>query len=244
MGVRRKGREYALQMLFAMDLTEYQPDAVFAGYHTIQDLNRDAFFVARRVVDDIYGHIQEIDGALSGYAKNWKIPRMAVVDRNLLRLGLYEIMFHPETPFPVILHEALEICEEFSEADSCQFVKGILDAAGRDLRPNDVGRKAAKKKEADAHPKGEGGEKPVAADATTDAAPGGEQGTADKDSEASKDGNGGEDCNDGNGGEDGKDGGGGEDTEGSQNAQGNGGGEDTEGSQNAQDNGDSEGGAE
>jgi N utilization substance protein B len=183
MGVRRKGREYALQMLFAMDLTEYQPDEVFAGYHTIQDLNRDAFFVARRVVDDIYGHIQKIDGALSGYAKNWKIPRMAVVDRNLLRLGLYEIMFHPETPFPVILHEAIEICEEFSEADSCQFVKGILDAAGRDLRPNDVGRKAAKKKEATAPPSSEGTEKPAA----TDEEPSREQETAAKESEDSKD---------------------------------------------------------
>jgi hypothetical protein len=107
----------------------------------------------------------------------------------------------------VILHEAVEICEEFSEADSCQFVKGILDAAGRDLRPNDIGRKAAKKKEADARPKGEGGEKPVAADAAPDAAPGGEQETTDKD------------------GGDGKDGDGGEDTEGSQNAQDGGGGE-------------------
>jgi hypothetical protein len=85
----------------------------------------------------------------------------------------------------VILHEAVEICEEFSEADSCQFVKGILDAAGRDLRPNDVGRKASKKKEADAHPKGEGGERPTAA-AAPDVAPGGEQGTADKDNNDSQ----------------------------------------------------------
>jgi len=164
MGVRRKGREYALQMLFAMDVTEYQPDEIFAGYHTIQDLNRDAFFVARRMVDDIYGHIQEIDAMLSGYAKNWKIHRMAVVDRNLLRLGLYEIMFRPETPFPVILHEALDICEEFSEMDSCQFVKGILDAAGHDLRPDHTSKKTTKKVETNAPTKGERGDKPSETD--------------------------------------------------------------------------------
>jgi N utilization substance protein B len=145
MGVRRKGREYALQMLFAMDVAECQPEEAFAGYHAIQDLNRDALLMARRTVDDIHGHIQEIDGALSGYAKNWKIPRMAVVDRNLLRLCLYEIMFRPDIPFPVTLHEAVEICEEFSEPESCQFVKGILDAAGREHRPNDGGRRPIKK---------------------------------------------------------------------------------------------------
>ena len=161
MGVRRKGREYALQMLFAMDLTDYKPDQVVAGYHTIQDLNQDALLMARHMVDDIYGHIQEIDGALSGYAKNWKIPRMAVVDRNLLRLGLYEVMFHPETPFAVILHEALEICEEFSELDSCQFIKGILDAAGRDLRPDDAAKKTTKKKEANPRPEDNGDQKPA-----------------------------------------------------------------------------------
>jgi N utilization substance protein B len=107
------------------------------------------------MVDDIHGHIQEIDGALSGYAKNWKIPRMAVVDRNLLRLSLYEIMFRPDIPFPVTLHEALEICEEFSEPESCQFVKGILDTAGRELRPDDDSRKPLKKKTSSA-PEGEG----------------------------------------------------------------------------------------
>jgi len=145
MGVRRRGREYALQMLFAMDITEYQPDEVFAGYHAIQDLSRDAFFQARRLVDGIHGHLEEIDALLAKYVKNWKISRMAVVDRNLLRLGIYELKYLPEVPFPVILNEALDICRDFSEEDSSQFINGILDSAGRDLRPDEVGKRAAKK---------------------------------------------------------------------------------------------------
>ena len=68
MGVRRRGREYALQMLYAMDLSGYAPDQVFAGFYAIQDLNRDAFYYARRLVDGVHGHLEEIDTALTRYA--------------------------------------------------------------------------------------------------------------------------------------------------------------------------------
>ena len=69
MGVRRRGREYALQMLYAMDLTGYQPDQVFAGFYAIQDLNRDAFYYARRLVDGVHGQLEEIDAVLTKYAE-------------------------------------------------------------------------------------------------------------------------------------------------------------------------------
>ena len=146
MGVRRRTREYALQMLFAMDITEYLPDDVFAGFQAIQDLNRDAFYNARRMVDGIYGNLEEIDALLAKYAKNWKIPRMAVVDRNLLRLSIYELRHMPDFPFQVVLNEALEISKEFSDMDSFQFINGILDTACRDLRPTEAGGRPQKKK--------------------------------------------------------------------------------------------------
>jgi N utilization substance protein B len=146
MGVRRRGREYALQMLFAMDLTEYQPEQIFAGYNAIQDLSRDAFIQARHIVDGFFSHREEIDGLLSKYAKHWKISRMAVVDRNLLRLAIYELKFQPEIPFPIILNEALEISREFSEVESSPFINGILDTARRELRPDEPNGKTSKKK--------------------------------------------------------------------------------------------------
>lgn len=145
MGVRRRGREYALQMLYAMDLTEYQPDQVFAGFYAIQDLNRDAFYYARRLVDGVHGHLEEIDGVLAKYAEHWKIHRMAAVDRNLLRLGLYELMFVKEVPFPIVINEALEIVKEFSDQDGTQFLNGILDAARKEYRPEETGPRIRKK---------------------------------------------------------------------------------------------------
>lgn len=138
MGVRRRGREYALQMLYAMDLTGYQPDQVFAGYYALQDLNRDAFYYARRLVDGVHSHLDEIDGALTRYAEHWKIHRMAAVDRNLLRLGLYELIYVREIPFPIIINEALEIGKEFSEFESTHFLNGILDAARKEYRAEEA----------------------------------------------------------------------------------------------------------
>lgn len=139
MGVRRRGREYALQMLYAMDLTGYQPDQVFAGFYALQDLNRDAFYHARRLVDGVHGHLEVIDQALQRYAEHWKIHRMAAVDRNLLRLGLFELMFMKEIPFPIVINEALEIVKEFSDQEGAQFLNGILDAARKEYRGDEVG---------------------------------------------------------------------------------------------------------
>ena len=139
MGVRRRGREYALQMLYAMDLTEYLPDEIFAGFNAIQDLNRDAFYYARRLVDGVHGHLEEIDAVLTRFAEHWKIHRMAVVDRNLLRLGIYELMCLKDTPFPIIINESLEIIKEFSDHEGTQFVNGILDAASREYRKDELG---------------------------------------------------------------------------------------------------------
>ena len=149
MGVRRRGREYALQMLYAMDLTGYLPDQVFAGFYAIQDLNRDAFYYARRLVDGVYGHLDEIDTALARYAEHWKIHRMAAVDRNLLRLGLYELMFVKEIPFPIVINEALEIVKEFSDQEGTQFLNGILDAARKEFRAEENGPRARRKVDSD-----------------------------------------------------------------------------------------------
>ena len=85
-------------------------------------------------MDGVHGHLDEIDTALARYAEHWKIHRMAAVDRNLLRLGLYELMYIREIPFPIIINEALEIGKEFSDLDSTHFLNGILDAARKEYR--------------------------------------------------------------------------------------------------------------
>ena len=146
MGVRRRGREYALQMLFSMDLTEYKPDEVFVGFHAIQDLNRDAFYHARRLVDGIFSNLDEIDELLANYAKNWKIARMAVVDRNLLRLAIFELKYLNDAPFQIIINEALEIAKDFGDVESSHFVNGVLETAAKDIRPTEMANRGARKK--------------------------------------------------------------------------------------------------
>lgn len=146
MGIRRRGREYALQMLYAMDLTEYLPEEVFAGFNSIQDLNRDAFNFAKRLVDGVHTHLEEIDTALAKFAEHWKLHRMAAVDRNLLRLGLFELMFLKDTPFPIIINEALEIVKEFSDTEGTQFVNGILDAASKEFRSEEINLRRQRRK--------------------------------------------------------------------------------------------------
>ena len=138
MGIRRRGREYALQMLYAMDVNEYLPEEVFQGFKTIQDLNQEAFANAKTLVLGVHQHHEIIDQMIQNFAEHWKIARMVVVDRNLLRLGLYELMHCPDIPYPIIINESLEIAKEFSDPDSTQFLNGILDSARKHYRSNDI----------------------------------------------------------------------------------------------------------
>jgi N utilization substance protein B len=78
-------------------------------------------------------HLTEIDERIRLRTEHWRIPRMAVVDRNLLRLAVYEFLFQPETPKTVAINEALEIARRFSTHEATQFINGILDAIKRDL---------------------------------------------------------------------------------------------------------------
>ena len=123
------GPKYALQMLYAMDMNGYLPARLRLRH---QDLNRVRF--VRETGDGVHGQLNEIDVVLQKYAEHWKIHRMAVVDRNLLRLSLYELMYLKEVPFPIVINEALEIIKEFSDQEGTQFLNGILDAARKEFR--------------------------------------------------------------------------------------------------------------
>ena len=103
-------------------------------------------------MDGVHGHLEEIDAVLTRFAEHWKIHRMAVVDRNLLRLGVYELMFLKEIPFPIVINEALEIVKEFSDQEGTQFVNGILDAASKEFRPEETGLKSRARKVAPVTP--------------------------------------------------------------------------------------------
>jgi transcription antitermination protein NusB len=134
MGTRRKSRELALQMLFQGDLGKQPPDEVRRTFwkgrgdvaSDVQGFAEDLFRVA-------CDHATEIDKLIVEHAENWRMDRMAAVDRNVLRGAVAELIGFPSTPRAVIINEAIEIARKFSSPESVQFINGVLDSIGKDL---------------------------------------------------------------------------------------------------------------
>lgn len=135
MGTRRKARECALQMLFAADITKLPGDVVTRnfwdeiGEPDMEDLMRE--FSIKLTLGTL-DELATVDDKIRTRAEHWRIERMAIVDRNVLRLAVYEFLFE-ETPNTVVINEALEIARRFSTFEATQFINGILDAIKHDL---------------------------------------------------------------------------------------------------------------
>src|SRR5262245_11253991 len=135
MGARRKARECALQMLFAADVAGTRGDQLartFWSELSDGELEPGAQDFATRLAMGALAHLDEVDERIRSRAEHWRISRMALVDRNLLRLAVYEFLHEP-TPRTVTINEALEIARRFSTYEATQFINGILDAIKRDL---------------------------------------------------------------------------------------------------------------
>lgn len=132
---RRRSRERALQILFLWDARR-QPieEAVDSWYETLYSEEsrvrpeRDAF--TGQLVRGAVQHVTDIDARISRHAEHWRIERMPAVDRNILRLAVYE-MVYGNTPAAVAIDEALELARRYSNEESVQFVNGVLDAVGK-----------------------------------------------------------------------------------------------------------------
>ncbi|HEV2912167.1 MAG TPA: transcription antitermination factor NusB [Pyrinomonadaceae bacterium] len=135
MGSRRKARECALQMLFAADIADTRADELVRSFWdelSDEDTEPAAREFATRLATGTLAHLAELDERIRSRAEHWRISRMAVVDRNILRLAVYEFLHEP-TPRTVAINEALEIARRFSTYEATQFINGILDAIKRDL---------------------------------------------------------------------------------------------------------------
>jgi len=135
MGSRRKARECALQMLFAADVAEMSATDVVRSYWAElgeADLDETARQFATRLAAGTLQNLELLDDRIRSRAEHWRISRMAVVDRNILRLAVYEFLHEP-TPRTVAINEALEIARRFSPYEATQFINGILNAIKRDL---------------------------------------------------------------------------------------------------------------
>jgi len=135
MGSRRKARECALQMLFAADVAGTRPDELARNFWSELadgELDEEGREFATRLALGALAHVEEVDERIKSRAENWRIDRMATVDRNVLRLAVYEFLHEP-TPRTVAINEALEVARRFSTYEATQFINGILDAIKRDL---------------------------------------------------------------------------------------------------------------
>ena len=134
MGVRRRARECALQMLFSYDLARPSVEELIENYWgEMAEAAEDVRNFANELVAGTINHLDDIDERIRLRTEHWRIPRMAVVDRNLLRMAIYEFVYQPSTPKTVAINEALEIARRFSTTEATQFINGILDAIKRDL---------------------------------------------------------------------------------------------------------------
>ena len=132
MGSRRHSREYALQMLFQRDLGGSSVGEACRTFWEGKSESEDVKSFAELLVAGTVGDIERIDPLIRRQARNWKLDRMAAVDRNILRLAVYELL-QGVTPPAVVINEAIEIARKFSTDESTQFVNGILDGIRKEL---------------------------------------------------------------------------------------------------------------
>ena len=125
---RRKARELALQMLFQWDLGGHSPAEVTQTFLSPRKLDPETARFAQELFEGAVREAESLDTRVRSQSQHWRLERMAAVDRNILRLALYELLHIAESPPAVVINEALELARRFSTADSVEFVNGILDS--------------------------------------------------------------------------------------------------------------------
>jgi len=133
MGQRRKARECALQILFQLEFNAGDPKDLVRVYWEHQKASRPVREYGTWIVETILGHGADIDGAIQAASKNWRLARMAVVDRNILRIAVCELLYEPTLAPAIVMDEAIEIAKRYSGEESAVFVNGVLDAVVRNL---------------------------------------------------------------------------------------------------------------
>ncbi|NLX18762.1 MAG: transcription antitermination factor NusB [Desulfobulbus sp.] len=133
MGLRRKSRELALQFLFSHDFQKraLSPESLAPDLDLFCqsfDVAQKAVPYGRQLIEGICEHLDDIDQLLTEHSHNWRIERMSSVDRNILRIAIFEMRYGPEIPVQIVINEALEIAKRYSIHESVAFINGILDA--------------------------------------------------------------------------------------------------------------------
>jgi transcription antitermination protein NusB len=133
MASRRKCREWAVQLLFTLDVNQQKLDDLFASFWQERNVDKKSRDFTEAVARGVVEHITELDELLHKHAANWDLSRMGGVERNAMRLASYEMLYCKDIPPVVSINEAVDIAKYFSKSDSGRFVNGVLDAIRKSL---------------------------------------------------------------------------------------------------------------
>ncbi len=132
-GSRRASRELALRALFQIDVAQVSPEGAFEAVADSERYSEDTLKFAHELVLGVPSHLARIDSVIERHARGWSLDRMANVDRNILRLAIYELLFRAEIPSSVTVDEAVELAKKYSTAESGRFVNGVLGNVVKNL---------------------------------------------------------------------------------------------------------------
>ena len=132
---RRRARGVALQALYELDCTSHKADEVLARLVYDEEVDEETYEFVATLVRGVIGHRREIDAVIAQHAPAFPVDQMAVVDRNVLRLAAFELLYCADIPAKVAINEAIEIGKQFSTEDSGAFINGVLDSIRKKIEP-------------------------------------------------------------------------------------------------------------
>ena len=129
---RHKARQYALQMLFQWEIGRQEPRRIEEGFWLIARAEKSTRAFANDLFEGVVKNASELDAVVSAHTENWRLERLALIDRAILRLGVHELR-SGKTPRKVVVNEAVELAKTFSSEEGAGFVNGVLDSVLRSL---------------------------------------------------------------------------------------------------------------
>jgi len=131
MGQRHKSREYALQGLYMYEVSKTSVENIIEFEWLDEEITEDSKVFAIELIDGVVSNIDKLDTIIMNYSKNWKFERLSVIDKSILRLAIFEMIFKKDIPAVVTINECIELGKTFGGENSGQFINGILDAVNK-----------------------------------------------------------------------------------------------------------------
>jgi transcription antitermination protein NusB len=132
-GGRRKARSIALQALYEIDSVQHDPEEILTHLQAEADLSEENFSFARELVEGVLRYKDKLDAQIQRYAPAWPIEQIAFIDRNILRLAIFEILIDNKIPVKVAINEAVELAKNFGSDSSSKFINGVLGAVSANI---------------------------------------------------------------------------------------------------------------